>query len=117
MRTNLRNNLKSILFLTFIVFCFNQSFAQETEITGTVTTVTGEPIPFANILIKGTSQGTSADFDGIYTLELLIPEGNWEYKVVLNNNWDQLLTVIVAGGQAMERNKAICEKEFSRKQI
>ncbi|MEC7783105.1 MAG: TonB-dependent receptor [Bacteroidota bacterium] len=68
MRTNLRNNLKSILFLTFIVFCFNQSFAQETEITGTVTTVTGEPIPFANILIKGTSQGTSADFDGIYSI-------------------------------------------------
>ena len=68
MRTNLRNNLKSILFLTLIVFCFNQSFAQETEITGTVTTVTGEPIPFANILIKGTSQGTSADFDGIYSI-------------------------------------------------
>ncbi|EAQ50547.1 SusC/RagA family TonB-linked outer membrane protein [Leeuwenhoekiella blandensis] len=68
MKTNLRNNLKSILFLTLIVFCFNQSFAQETEITGTVTTTTGEPIPFANILIKGTSQGTSADFDGIYSI-------------------------------------------------
>jgi len=27
--------------------------------------------------------------DGIFNLEILIPEGNWEYKVVLNQNWDQ----------------------------
>ena len=27
--------------------------------------------------------------DGIYILESLIPEGEWEYKVVLNQNWDQ----------------------------
>ena len=27
--------------------------------------------------------------DGIFTWEVLIPEGDWEYKVVLNENWDQ----------------------------
>ena len=26
---------------------------------------------------------------GVYTWEALIPEGDWEYKVVLNQNWDQ----------------------------
>ena len=29
------------------------------------------------------------DGDGIFTWEVLLPEGNWEYKVVLNQNWDQ----------------------------
>jgi len=27
--------------------------------------------------------------DGIFTWEILLPEGDWEYKVVLNQNWDQ----------------------------
>ena len=29
------------------------------------------------------------DNDGIYMIDLLIPEGDWEYKVVLNQNFDQ----------------------------
>ena len=33
--------------------------------------------------------GTMNDDDGIFTWEVLIPEGDWEYKVVLNQNWDQ----------------------------
>ena len=27
--------------------------------------------------------------DGVFMFEALIPEGEWEYKVVLNQNWDQ----------------------------
>ncbi len=27
--------------------------------------------------------------DGIFSRILLMPEGNWEFKIVLNNNWDQ----------------------------
>ena len=27
--------------------------------------------------------------NGIYSWEVVVPEGDWEYKVVLNNNWDQ----------------------------
>lgn len=33
----------------------------------------GEPLPFANIIIKGTSQGTTSDFDGLYTITNLEP--------------------------------------------
>ena len=32
-----------------------------------------EPLAFANVLIKGTTKGTTSDFDGIYSLELLDP--------------------------------------------
>jgi len=27
--------------------------------------------------------------DGIYTWEVILPYGDWEYKVILNQNWDQ----------------------------
>ena len=29
------------------------------------------------------------DGDDVYTLELMVPAGDWEFKVALNNNWDQ----------------------------
>lgn len=33
----------------------------------------GEPLPFANVIIKGTSTGTTSDFDGLFALENLEP--------------------------------------------
>ena len=29
------------------------------------------------------------DGDGIFTWETILPYGDWEYKVILNQNWDQ----------------------------
>ena len=49
------------------------SFAQleaQTIIEGKITDAeTGDPIPFANVLIKGTNIGTPTDFDGFYRIE------------------------------------------------
>jgi TonB-linked SusC/RagA family outer membrane protein len=42
-------------------------------VTGKVTDPTGQPLPGVNVLIKGTTNGTSTDGDGIYTLEM--PDG------------------------------------------
>lgn len=42
-------------------------FAQQKQITGTVTS-SGEPVPGVSILLKGTSSGVSTDFDGNYTI-------------------------------------------------
>lgn len=36
----------------------------------------GEPLPFANVLIKGTSIGTTTDYDGLFSLDNLVP-GNY----------------------------------------
>ncbi len=36
--------------------------------------------------------GDAAAFDGIYTFFGAIPSGEYEYKIVLNNNWDQNTT-------------------------
>lgn len=54
------------IFLCFISF---DSIAQETVVKGRITDqATNEAIPFANVKFVGITTGTSADFDGYYTL-------------------------------------------------
>lgn len=63
--------MKSIkLFVTvlLIAFCANISFAQNVKVSGTVTDEGGETVPFAYILVKGSTTGTSADANGGYSL-------------------------------------------------
>lgn len=46
------------------------AFAQEKTITGTVTDGdTGETLPTANVVVKGTTTGTLTDFDGKYSIK------------------------------------------------
>ncbi|SHF84485.1 TonB-linked outer membrane protein, SusC/RagA family [Arenibacter palladensis] len=47
---------------------FQQANAQQT-ITGTIVDELGQPIPGANIVIKGTTTGVVTDFDGNYSIE------------------------------------------------
>ena len=44
------------------------SFAQEKTVSGVVSDATG-PIPGANVIIKGTSNGVQTDFDGKYSIK------------------------------------------------
>ena len=63
--------------LTFLFVLLSLvSFAQKTTISGVVSDkdLKGEPLPFANVSIKGKSIGTTTDIDGKYTLE--VPAGN-----------------------------------------
>ncbi len=58
---------KSALFLLWLIPM--SFFAQSTTVSGTVTDAgNGQPIPGVNIIVKGTTNGTSSDFDGNYTL-------------------------------------------------
>ena len=51
------------------LFLVTTVFAQ-TVVSGKVTDSNGEPIPGANIIVVGTTFGTSSDFDGLYKLTL-----------------------------------------------
>ncbi|WP_116216447.1 MULTISPECIES: TonB-dependent receptor [unclassified Allomuricauda] len=62
--------MKKIYFAFVALFMTTMAFSQGT-ITGTV--VDGElggPLPGASVMVKGTSVGTSTDFDGNFTLEV-----------------------------------------------
>jgi TonB-linked SusC/RagA family outer membrane protein len=54
------------LILAFVV---QLTFAQEKTISGTVSDSSGLPLPGATVLVKGTSTGTSTDFDGKYSIK------------------------------------------------
>ena len=58
--------------LILTIFFATASFAQNGTVTGTILDkeFNNEPLPFANIVIKGTKQGTSTDENGKYTIAL-----------------------------------------------
>ncbi|MEJ1221142.1 TonB-dependent receptor [Sediminicola sp. 1XM1-17] len=66
-----------LLVLSFCLLFVLQMSAQETtgRIVGTLTDkeLNNEPLPFANILIKGSTKGTTSDFDGLYELTNIQP--------------------------------------------
>jgi len=68
-----RKSRKTVLIL---LFCFLQlaAFTQEKTITGLVTSATGEELPGASIVVKGTTNGTTTDVFGNYTLT--VPDEN-----------------------------------------
>jgi TonB-linked SusC/RagA family outer membrane protein len=60
-----------VFMLLFMLFSWQQSFAQERTITGKVTDADdNSPVIGANVLVKGTSKGTITDVDGEFKLEL-----------------------------------------------
>lgn len=61
--------------LLFLLLLAYASQAQETIITGKVTDATsGDPIPFANVLFKGSTIGTTTDFEGKFMLKTNAPK-------------------------------------------
>ena len=60
---------KNYLLLIFFV-CSSFLWAQEKTVTGTVTDEQGIPLAGANILVQNTTNGTQADFDGKYSIQV-----------------------------------------------
>lgn len=63
-----------MLLLVLLLTMGGRLFAQETNVSGTVTDeTTGEGIPGASVVIKGTTTGTATNFEGKYALS--VPNG------------------------------------------
>ena len=60
--------LKNVFVCFFFFSLVLQVSAQQLKLSGTVRDEKGEPLLGVFILIKGTQQGTSTDFDGNYVL-------------------------------------------------
>lgn len=63
--------------LSFLLIFFvlaNHLYAQETKVTGKVIDASsGDPVPFANVVFKGTTIGVTTDFDGNFSLSTFSP--------------------------------------------
>lgn len=61
--------MKRFLFYIFIFLYTSAILAQTTKISGKVFDgSTSEPLPFVNVVLKGTTTGTTTDIDGSYTI-------------------------------------------------
>src|SRR5680860_113341 len=111
-----------ILYVSLIVlFVSVAGFSQNRTITGTAT-ADGSPLPGVNVLVKGTTNGVSADFDGNYSITIdsgartlvfsyigfLTKEINIDGQTVINvemvENAESLEEVVVVGYGTQKRD-------------
>ena len=107
------------LFGFLVVFFTLQIFAQNT-ISGTITDEAGDPIPGVTILIVGTAQGTTSDFDGNFSLNVpdnaqlevssigfatqTVTVGNQStLSIVLTESFSELDEIVVTGYSSRSR--------------
>ena len=108
-----------------LLFCFlfiGSLYAQEYEVTEKVTDVSNDPLLGVSVLIKGTTQGVSTDFDGKYTIKVkngdilefsslgmktkqVKVNGQKVINVVLEEDNVALQDVVVTMGYAGKRNR------------
>lgn len=78
-----------------LVFFVQTLFGQEANITGKVMGDDGVPLPGATILIKGTTKGSTTDFDGNFSIRVEAPEGK---ALLVSYLGFQTRSVILSGG-------------------
>lgn len=114
MNTYLKNNIRIVgqLFLTLLVLGTTSAMAQSAQhtVSGNVTSSEdGMPLPGVSIILQGTTQGVSADFDGNYSINL--PNGNgvlvysylgFETQEVAVNGRTSISIALVPGAQALD---------------
>jgi iron complex outermembrane receptor protein len=66
-------NFKNLLLVA--LFFVTATVLGQSEITGLVLDETNQPLPGASIVVKGTANGTSTDFDGKFTLKAVSNSG------------------------------------------
>lgn len=70
MQNNVLTMLKCCMILTFLLQSVGAAFGQNLSISGKVTDDTGEVLPGASVLLKGTDNGTITDIEGNYTISI-----------------------------------------------
>ena len=112
--------LKQVLFLLFLIPTLTWA---QTKVSGTITDgLTGMPLGGVNVVIKDTSQGTSSDFDGNYTINVtngqtlvfsfvgytsreVVYAGQQQLDMTLLEDADQLDEVVLIGyGETTQQN-------------
>ena len=68
--------MKHFFLFTLLLFSFAIQAQENGSIAGTLTdkeSVDGQPLPFASVIIKGSTQGSISDFDGNYIINNVAP--------------------------------------------
>lgn len=98
-----------LLFLSFSVF------GQTSSLSGKVTDMTGNPIPFANVVSVEHGIGASTDLDGNYKFNL--PEGKHTIYCSFVGYKNDTLQLEVKKGESYKKNFVLLDTENNLKEI
>lgn len=62
--------MKQLLYIILTLFCIGATTVAQTVVSGTIVDTKREPVPFANIVIKGTTNGTTSDEYGNFNIKI-----------------------------------------------
>lgn len=71
-----------VMLLCALKFVFLSAYGQQANLSGRVTAANGSPLPFVNVLIKGSSIGTQTDTTGFYTLKTADNNGTLSFSFI-----------------------------------
>jgi outer membrane receptor protein involved in Fe transport len=99
------------LLIVFVILFVNVISAQKGTFIGVVTDkeMNNEPLPFANVFVKGTTVGVTTDFDGNYTLN--VAEGEWTivFSFIGYETVEKVVTVVA--DESIELNQVMGASE------
>lgn len=118
-------NVKLSKFLTFLMLLMISSyaFAQEKRINGTVTDPSGSPLLGATLLVKGTTNGTSTDFDGNFNIKVNVGDNlevtyiGFETKTVTVDSRDTYTIVLDPSSNVMDEVLIVAYGTASKESI
>jgi hypothetical protein len=83
------------LLLLFTLLTSSLLAQKSVTISGRITNINNEPVPFVTIYQKGTTQSTNTDTTGFFTLEVIFPDGANQKEVIFQHITFQPKTVFV----------------------
>jgi len=128
--------MNKLLYAVVFFLCVAFGYAQQITVKGTVKDGSGQPLMGASVLVKGTSHGTAADFDGNFELKvdkgvtLVVSSVGYKSRevaakagtmnIVLQEDTQQLEDVVVIGYGAIKKKdltgsvNLVTDKDFNK---
>ncbi len=96
-----------LLYTTFIWASINIGYGQKTVVFGKIKdAASGDPIPFANVIFKGTTVGATTKFDGTFRIEANTPVDSVSASYI----GYKPLTLPIVAGKSQELNFQLTEE-------
>lgn len=128
---------KNFVFFFTLVFCFNTILLAQVRVSGRVIDTNNNPVPFANVIFKGSTRGTVSDEEGKFYLEsddtykqievsfmgfqrktIDLERNNFDLVITLEEDADVLKEVTVYSGRVKNKGNpavAILKKIWAKK--
>lgn len=91
--------MKKIFFLLLLTSCFS-ILAQTFTLSGKISDTKNNGLPFASVVVKGTTIGTNSNADGLYTLKL--SKGTYEIVFQYIGYKKEIKTITLDGDQKLD---------------